>query len=768
VNAKEDGDLNGFSMVELFQLEVENQGVVLTENLLALEQNPTDASRLETLMRAAHSLKGAARMVNREIAVGVADGLEHVFVAAQTGPLVLEPEHVDVLLRSVDLLKRIAQTPEDKIDNENSDCDGEVQKFLTDLAKVRAGELAKTAKEVLQPPEPEGADSPDSIEPVPNASPAIATIAKDAQETELRHQRFLRVTPENLDRLLALTAESLVESRRLGPFFESLLRLKRHHTELAQTLDRAQESLSREKIVGQTETHLAQARAQLLDCRQLLADRLSEFEDFDRRSANLSHYLYHEALACRMRPFADGIHGFPRMVRDLARHLGKQVRLEIQGNRTFVDRNILEKLEAPLTHLLRNAIDHGVEPLERRRAAGKPEEGVIRLEARHSAGYLLISVSDDGAGIDLTNLRKVIVQKRLTTAEEVEKMSEAELLEFLLLPGFTMKTTVTEISGRGVGLDAVQAIVKEVRGVIHITTHLGRGTTFQLQLPLTLSIVRALLVKIGNEPYAFPLVHISRALKVAKEDIEAVEGRQHFRFEDQQIGLLAANQIFGGKEENLSGKKLSVVVIGHKENSYGLVIEEFLGERELVVQPLDPRLGKIKDISAGALMEDGSPVLIVDVEDLIRSIEKLIEAGTLSRVQGEGIRDAKKKRKRVLVVDDSLTVRELEKKLLQTRGYEIEVAVDGMDGWNAVRTGHFDLVVSDVDMPRMNGIELVTLIKENPNLKSMPVMIVSYKDREEDRQRGLEAGADYYLAKGTFHDEALLQAVVNLIGEAEE
>jgi two-component system sensor histidine kinase and response regulator WspE len=167
-------------------------------------------------------------------------------------------------------------------------------------------------------------------------------------------------------------------------------------------------------------------------------------------------------------------------------------------------------------------------------------------------------------------------------------------------------------------------------------------------------------------------------------------------------------------------------------------------------------------------MEDGSPVLIVDVEDLIRSIEKLIEAGTLSRVQGEGIRDAKKKRKRVLVVDDSLTVRELEKKLLQTRGYEIEVAVDGMDGWNAVRTGHFDLVVSDVDMPRMNGIELVTLIKENPNLKSMPVMIVSYKDREEDRQRGLEAGADYYLAKGTFHDEALLQAVVNLIGEAEE
>jgi two-component system sensor histidine kinase and response regulator WspE len=765
MSVKDPNDLSEFSMVELFRLEVENQNVVFTENLLALEQNPTDASRLGALMRAAHSLKGAARMVDLDAAVRVANELEEVFVAAQEGSLVLLPEHVDVLLRGVDLLHRIAHAPDGKIETEKS---GSAEQFIRDLAKVRVADPAEAAKEIGESPQSGDTNVFDSVESRFEAEAAIAAPSKDGKDAKQKHQRFLRVTPENLNRLLALTGESLVESRRLVPFAKSLLRLKREHYELAQILDRIRESLSREKFNEQAEAQVAQARVQLVRCREDLSKRLLELEEFHRRSANLSHRLYDEALACRMRPFADGIQGFPRMVRDLARDLGKQARLEIQGPGTYVDRDILEKLEAPLTHLLRNAIDHAIELPEVRRAAGKPVEGTIRLEAQHSAGNLLITVSDDGRGIDLADLRNAIVQKKLTAPEAAEQMSESEVLEFLLLPGFTTKQTVTEISGRGVGLDAVQAIVREVRGGIRIWTELGSGTTFQMRLPLTLSIVRALLVEIGNEPYAFPLVHINRALKVARKDIEVVAGRQHFRFEDRQIGLIAANQIFGSAEDNHSGEQVSVVVIGSKANCYGVVTEKFLGERELVIRPLDPRLGKIKDISSGALLDDGSPVLIVDVEDLIRSVEKSIESGTLDGVQSQLGGETIKKPKRVLVVDDSLTVRELEKKLLQTRGYEVEIAVDGMDAWNAARAGHFDLVITDVDMPRMDGIEFVTLIKKDANLESVPVMIVSYKDRAEDRRRGLEAGADYYLAKASFHDEALLQAVVNLIGEAKE
>jgi two-component system sensor histidine kinase and response regulator WspE len=487
---------------------------------------------------------------------------------------------------------------------------------------------------------------------------------------------------------------------------------------------------------------------------------------FDRRSGNLSHRLYDEALALRMRPFADSAHNFPRLIRDVSRTLGKEARLEIVGEATQVDRDILEKLEAPLNHLLRNALDHGLESPDERTAAGKPREGTIWLEARHSAGMLLITVRDDGRGIDVESVRRAVVAKKLTNAETAAKLIDSELLEFLFLPGFSMKDSVTEISGRGVGLDVVQVTMKQLRGTLRTSSELGRGTSIQLQLPLTLSVLRALVVEIAGEPYGIPLAAITRTLKLGKDRIESLEGRQHFTFEDQRVGLVTAHQVFEKNERAVSSDELPVVIVGERDNRYGFVVDRFLGERELVVQPLDPRLGKIKDISAGALTDDGTPLLIIDIEDVVRSIEKLSATGRLTLVQHQSSQPGSaRRRKRVLVVDDSLTVRELERKLLEARGYEVEIAVDGMDGWNALRTGEHDLVITDVDMPRLDGIELVSLIRKDPNLKSKPVMIVSYKDREEDRVRGLEAGADYYLTKGSFHDETLISSVADLIGE---
>ena len=743
-------DLSNFSMFDLFRTEVESQVQVLTAGLLALERDPAAADQLEAAMRAAHSLKGAARIVGLDAGVTVAHAMEDCFVAAQQGRLVLHQGRIDRLLAGVDLLLRIAQTPEaDAALWSGEKKKEEIDAFLDTLANAPDENDAA-------PPEPEEEKSAP-------AQPSTSAAAPDGRETS---DRVLRVTAENLNRLLALASESLVESRWLKPFAESLLRLKRLHYDLGRTLDGLREATSGQALGEQAQAAQAEAQRRVLECHQFLSQRLAELEMFDRRSANLAHRLYDEALAVRMRPFADGIQGFPRMVRDVGRTLGKQVKLEIVGESTQVDRDILEKLEAPLGHLLRNAIDHGVESPEDRNAAGKPAEGIVRLEARHSAGTLQIIVADDGHGIDLERLREKVVARALTNADTARQLSEAELLEFLFLPGFTMKETVTDISGRGVGLDVVQNMVKQVRGSVRVTSTPGKGTRFQLQLPLTLSVVRTLLVDIGGEPYAFPLAYIVRTLKLAKDKIELLEGRQHFNFDGRQIGLVAAHQIIEGGKPKSAGDELPVIVVGEATGTYALVVDRFLGERELVVQPLDPRLGKIKDIAAAALMEDGSPVLIVDVEDMVRSVEKLISGGRLTKVRGASAAADAKARKRVLVVDDSLTVRELERKLLGSRGYEVEIAVDGMDGWNAVRTGHFNLVVTDIDMPRMDGIELVTLIKKDPALKALPVMIVSYKDREEDRRRGLDAGADYYLTKGSFHDETLLQAVVDLIGEA--
>jgi two-component system sensor histidine kinase and response regulator WspE len=301
---------------------------------------------------------------------------------------------------------------------------------------------------------------------------------------------------------------------------------------------------------------------------------------------------------------------------------------------------------------------------------------------------------------------------------------------------------------------------------VRVTQETGVCTRFLLQLPLTLSVIRSLIVEVAGEPYGLPLAHVTHTLVLPAAAIDMLEGQQHFSFDGRRIGLVTAHQILDAGAFQARGDTLEVVVIGQGAASYGVVVDRFLGERMLVVQPLDKRLGKVRNIAAGALMENGDPLLIADIDDWLRSVEKLVAGGELGRVGAGAARAAEKSAKRVLVVDDSLTVRELERKLLASRGYDVTVAVDGMDGWNAVRGERFDLVVTDIDMPRLDGIELVTLIRRDAQLANTPVMIVSYKDRAEDRQRGLDAGADYYLAKGSFHDQTLLDAVRDLIGEA--
>lgn len=743
------------SMQELFRVEARNQAAILTQGLLELERAPASAEQLEILMRAAHSLKGAARIVNLSAAVEVAHAMEDCFVAAQQGRLELGRQHIDALLQGVDWLTEISA--------EVSGAEGEASGLETPPAPDTSPRRAKL-ETWLNALRQFTNTNPESVVPSPQSRVQSRDAGLRTVDSGLKISE-VRLTAENLNRLLALAGESLVESRWLRPFAESLQRLKRMQSDLERTLDDLRQSADLESVPAQARVRLGELFEHAGNARNFLNERLEELDLFDRRSANLSNRLYLEVLRTRMRPFSDGVQRFPRMVRDLARTLGKQIRLEIVGETTQVDRDILDRLEAPLAHLLRNAVDHGCESPDERKRQGKPPEAVIRLEARHSAGMLQVVVSDDGAGLDPNRVRRAVVDRELTTPATVDRLNESELLQFLFLPGFTLKDTVTEISGRGVGLDVVQDMVRSVRGTVRVTTQPGQGMRFQLQLPLTLSVLRTLLVEVGGEPYAFPLAQISSTLKLARERIETLEGRPHFRAGDQHVGLLAAHQVFDCPGGRRPEAELPIVVLGERNQRYGLLVDRFLGERELVVQPLDPRLGKVKDISAAALMEDGAPVLIVDVDDMIRSIEKLVTTGELAGVGRSALEAGHRQRKRVLVVDDSLTVRELERKLLEGAGYIADVAVDGMDAWNAVRAGNHDLVITDVDMPRMDGIELATLIKRDAQLKSLPVMIVSYKDREADRLRGLEAGADYYLTKGSFHDETLLQAVLDLIGE---
>ncbi|WP_103307900.1 MULTISPECIES: hybrid sensor histidine kinase/response regulator [unclassified Pseudomonas] len=743
------------SLLELFSLEAEAQVQVLSTGLLALERDPTQAEYLESCMRAAHSLKGAARIVGVNAGVSVAHVMEDCLVGAQERRLVLGAEHIDALLQGTDLLTRIA-TPGNNVGAPDIDAYVALMGRLLDPNAAQLPAPVPTSIEV--PVDPIGVEL---LVPEPFATAEPASKSKRVTEGG---ERVLRVTAERLNSLLDLSSKSLVETQRLKPWLATLQRLKRQQGTGLRALEELNVHLKDHALSLQAQEALGDARRLLAETQQLLAQKAAELDEFAWQASQRAQVLYDTALACRMRPFADVLSGQVRMVRDLGRSLGKQVRLEIEGEKTQVDRDVLEKLEAPLTHLLRNAVDHGIEAPEQRILAGKPAEGLIRLRASHQAGLLVLELVDDGAGVDLERVRRSIVERGLSPEQTAASLSEEELLTFLFLPGFSLRDKVTEVSGRGVGLDAVQHMVRQLRGAVVLEQTAGEGSRFHLEVPLTLSVVRSLVVEVGSEAYAFPLAHIERMCDLAPEDIVQVEGRQHFWHEGRHIGLVAASQLLDRPSTQNGGQTLKVVVIRERETIYGVAVERFIGERTLVVLPLDERLGKVQDISAGALLDDGSVVLIIDVEDLLRSVEKLLDTGRLERIARQN--QAQAPRKRILVVDDSLTVRELQRKLLLNRGYDVAVAVDGMDGWNALRSEDFDLLITDIDMPRMDGIELVSLLRRDNRLQSLPVMVVSYKDREEDRRRGLDAGADYYLAKASFHDDALLDAVVELIGGA--
>ena len=757
-------------MLELFRLEAETQTAVLSAGVLAIEELERSPQTVESMMRAAHSLKGAARIVGLDPAVRVAHALEDVFVAAGKGVFRVQPRHADRLLAGIDFLGAIAKA--DDALQPDGPWPARAEQLVAELDVMLAEPVGAVAAgagiSAFNTPSVTPSAAPSAVASAVAETalePAGATAATARPTDQI--DRVVRVSAESLTRLVGLAGESLVETRQLRPFVDALLQLRATDVDLCDALAALDEKLKTADmavpapITAMLTTIRERADAGLAT----LTRHVEDFESFARRNEDLSNRLHHEVIVSRMRPLADGIRGFPRLVRDVARTLGKQMRFEVRGEQTGVDRDILDKLEAPLSHLIRNSLDHGIELPATREAAGKPGTGTIRLEARHRAGMLQIAITDDGRGIDVEQLRVKAVARGLVARQVADQLTELELLEFLFLPGFSTKDHVTEISGRGVGLDVVQSMVKSVGGSVRVATQPGRQTVFTLQLPITMSVIRALLVEIGGEPFAFPLTRIDHILFCKADEIRTVEGRQYFDRDGVSIGLVMAAQILEAPAAP-PADPIPVVVISDRGQQFGMIVDSFLGERDLEVRPLDPRLGKVPDVNSASLLENGDPVLIVDVEDLVRSIDNVLMGRRLSRVEFERIAEQARKRKRILVVDDSITVRELERQLLQARGFAVDVAVDGMDGWNAIRGTHYDLVVTDVDMPRMDGIGLVSLLKADPARRETPVVIVSYKDREEDRLRGLDAGANRYLTKSSFHDETFVDTIIDLIGEA--
>jgi two-component system sensor histidine kinase and response regulator WspE len=769
-------DLSDMSMLDLFRMEAADYCTKLSEGLVALGNDPSATELFESMMRAAHSMKGAAKIVGLDAAVGLAYAMENFFVAAQKEKILIEGKAIDILLNSIALLTTIAEIAETESEKWFAEHKAEIDGLIKGLANLATREKTTTpppahkgSPKTVKPPESVSAGKdPEQEKDVPQKTKKKEDKKPARRKDDKEGLRAIRVSAQNMDRIMGLAGESLIESRWLPAFNKNLLQLKYRQDELYASIDQIRENLQAIESDEMTINLFGDLQHKLELCRSTLSQDMEVLEDHARHATNISHRLYKEIVTSKMRPFSEGIRGFARMVRDVARELNKEVNFEIVGPDTMVDLDILDKIEAPLNHMIRNALDHGIEPPDDRVAMGKPKKGTIKLEARHNAGMLSIIVSDDGRGVNLEELHHAIVERKLCGPDMAADLSEHELLEFLFLPNFSTKKKVSTVSGRGVGMDVVHSVINEVRGKIRSSTKLNEGSSFELQLPLTLSVLRALLTEVNGESYAFPLASIDHVLQLTPEQIQEVEGRQYFTSNERRVGLVSAQQIFRtDTPTGISDEFIHVIVFSDRMNVYGLTVDKLNGVRDLVVQRIDPRLGKIKDINSASILEDGTPVLIIDVEDVFRSLDQLISGNRLMRI-GRANDMKERKAKRILVADDSITVREVERKMLTSRGYEVDVAVDGMDAWNTIRANDYDLVVSDIDMPRMNGFELVSLIKNDPNLHNIPVIIVSYKDREEEKNKGLEVGADFYLTKGSFQDEALINAVLDLIGKAEE
>lgn len=716
-------DLSSFSLFDLFRLEAEAQSRVLTDGLLALERGAAPGA-LDPLMRAAHSLKGAAAIVSLEPAVRLAHAMEDALLSLD-GAGAAPAQHIDALLAGVDLLQRLAQSPE-----------AELQDWLA--ANQQAFDSAIGAI----------AQAPAAAVPPAAAAPAKPDAA--AAAAPVQHAS---------DELLALASQARLQVLQREPFLASLERYKRSQAGLLQVLEQLHDaaSASRDPLLAELSA-LALARAEPL--KGALLGHIAEADEYQRQALSVTSRLADQVLALRMCPIGEGLHSFPRMARDLARSLGKKVRVELSGETTMVDRAILPRLEGALTQMLRNALDHGIEMPHERSAAGKPEEGLIRIGARHLGGMLAIDVADDGRGVDPQRIRDAVVRHQRATVAIAARLPDAELMEFLFLPGFTLKESANELSGRGVGLDVVHDLAVSLNGSLRADSKPGLGFTLSLTLPLTQSVVRALVVDVQGEPYALPIARVERVLKLPRAALFTRDGQQFIEIGGEWIGVVAASQVLAlGAPHPV--EELSLVVIGGGRDRCALAVDAIRGEQTLTVQPLEPMFGALRDVASGAILDDGAPVLVLDVPSLLVSTTRLLHDGAFQHLAQP---DDSAGRRRVLVVDDSLTVREMERKVLTAHGYKVDAAVDGMDGWNMLRSADYDLLVTDVDMPRMDGIELVTLVRADARLQRMPVMIVSYKDRVEDRARGLHAGADYYLTKGSFHEQALLDAVADLIG----
>lgn len=751
-------------LMKTFLVEMEDHVATLNRALLQLEKETAAERRAElvrSLFRAAHSLKGAARSVGQAGLEGCCQHLESVFAAARAGAALFDDDLLRLLYATTDAIEALGQAlaqalPADRLDAELHRLGQRLRAMAAPWPQSSSGEPAAVA----------------DMARVAGPSPPAATSAGRAAQDLGSLSGEVRVSGDKLDSLLAMTGELQVARMRGQLQSDDIDRLKSFVQAWREDWTRAFPVLTR--LTGQAANGTASPRADNRKARrafQVLADtgdrleRLDrELEQLRRRGAADRKELETAAVPIertirqiRMLPFHQACDGLPRAVRDLAMAGGRQVSLTVEGGELELDRSILEKLRSPLLQLVRNAVDHGIEAADVREAAGKAPEGRIVVSAVIEGNRVQVCVADDGRGLDLAAVADRSRRGGLAIPSDQEAVAA-----LIFEPGVSTAQAVTALSGRGVGLDVVKTTVTALRGTVSVTSQPGVGTRFVLSLPLTLSAFSALLMRVGTATFAVELENALRVLTLSADEIVPADGRHVVVVGQRQVPVIALAELLQMKEARAEGPAagdLTAVLLADGLRQLAVLVDEIVGNHELVVKPLGERLDGVKFVTGAAVLPDGDLALTVSASALIAGFLRLAP-GSVARRPVETQQHATK---RLLVVEDSMTTRLLVASVLEASGYTVEAAADGLGAWEVLEARDVDLVVSDVEMPRMDGILLTGKMRATARTRDIPVILLTARESDSDRLRGMQAGADAYLTKSAFDQAALLETIQRLL-----
>ncbi|MBE9166806.1 hybrid sensor histidine kinase/response regulator [Pleurocapsales cyanobacterium LEGE 06147] len=754
---------------ELYKTTTKERLQKLEAGLIHLEKHPNDQTKLEEFLREAHTLKGDSRMLGISDVETLTHQLEDSLAAVKRGETALTAQMCDRLYQGLDAINKLVH---EAVTGEAANVNtflvlaqlmgADANPAFTEITPVNTSddllfdELTASVSQIV-----------DETVKIDSASEEpIVTVSVDNH-----HIDTIRVEPEKLDTLLTQAGELSVTK----------LRLTQRMSEIEDILnfweEWSKDTLANRLVFHQIEQHpdneelkrvqhFQESTATRIEHLGVLINQLKSaaYEDTTRLDT-VAERLESGIQNLRLLPLSNIFSLFPRMVRDLAKQQGKEINFVVEGGDTKVDKRILEEIKDPLLHILRNAIDHGIETPQERERLGKTRTATLQLLGYQVGNNILIEVKDDGRGLNLDSIKNTAMRRGICSEDELTNMTTEQIQSLIFAPGFSTRTEVTEISGRGVGLDVVRANVERLKGSISVESNPGLGCKFCLQLNTTLATTHVLIVEVNNTPYALPVEFVQKILLVSLQEIFAIEGSQTINFEGQPVSVvwladlleLPATAPNSTKTLHSQSKTIPCIILKIGNDCLGIVVDSLLDRLNIVLKPPSKLLVGVRNISGSTLLSNGEVCIVLNARDLLESVQLKAGSGTLTKVE-----QVQTKHK-LLLVEDSIIIRTQMKRLLESSGYEVIVAVDGLEGFNKLRAGNFDAVVSDVEMPNLNGLQLTAKIRQYQEYRELPILLVTTLASDEDRRKGAQAGANAYLTKGDFDQKILLDTLKRLI-----